>query len=41
MKFCSVGSDWDEVRKELFAEEEIKESGRRVAELSKQIEASE
>lgn len=33
----AIGSSWEEVRKELFTEEEIRESEFRVAQIGKKI----
>ena len=37
-KTSAIGSNWKEVRKELFTQEEIRKSNERVASISKTIE---
>ena len=37
-KTNAIGSNWKEIRKELFTQEEIRKSDERVAKISKTIE---
>ncbi|WP_314404307.1 hypothetical protein [uncultured Granulicatella sp.] len=37
-KTNAIGSNWKEIRKELFTQEEIRKSNERVASISKTIE---
>ena len=37
-KTNAIGSNWKEIRKELFTQEEIHKSDERVAEISKKLE---
>ena len=37
-KTNAIGSNWKEMRKELFTQEEIRKSDERVAEISKKLE---